>query len=148
MTQSDPVDPALIEVPLDELRLAYPTSELLSRPVLNHNGDKVGWIEDLLMRDDHLAYAIITVGDFVGVPGRRVVVAFEDLAIVDKEFMIPGATPDTINGLTIYDPGHVSVDGMVLPRPRAKEKHAGHLVATAAGEPVSGILTDISSGRR
>lgn len=135
-------------IELSDLQQAYPTRELLSRPILNQAGQQVGWIEDLLMRDDHLAYAIVAVGDFVGAPGRRVVMAFQDLSIVDKEFMIPGATPETISHLTVYDPGHVSIDNLLMRRGRRGVKDAGHVVATAIGEPISGILADIADGDR
>lgn len=148
MSLPDAIAPALTAVPLSDLQAAYPTSELLSRPILNRAGEKVGRIEDLLMKDDHLAFAIVEVGDFVGVPGRRVVVAFEDLSIVDKEFMIAGATPDSIADLTVYDRGYAASDGLLLPRPRRGVKSAGHLVATTGGEPVPGVLTDITDGRR
>ncbi len=148
MSLPETVAPALTAVPLSELQSSYPTSELLSRPVLNRAGEKVGRIEDLLMKDDHLAFAIVEVGDFVGAPGRRVIVAFEDLSIVDKEFVIPDATPDSIADLTVYDRGYASSDGLLLPRPRHGVKSAGHLVATTGGEPVPGLLTDITDGRR
>ena len=49
MTQTETTAAAELHlhvVPLDELRSSYPTTELLSRPILNDAGDKVGWIED------------------------------------------------------------------------------------------------------
>jgi sporulation protein YlmC with PRC-barrel domain len=138
----------LTVVPLDELRTSYPSSELLSRPILNDAGDKVGWIEDLMMKDDHLAFAIISVGDFVGIPGRRVVVAMDDLSIVDKEFMIHGATKAVIAELTVYDRGHAAPEGVLLRTPRRHAREAGHIVATAGGEPIPGAIVDASNGRR
>jgi sporulation protein YlmC with PRC-barrel domain len=148
-TQSPAItDTHLTMVPLDELRLSYPSSELLSRPILNDAGEKVGWIEDLMMKDDHLAFAIVAVGDFLGIAGRRVVVAMEDLSIVDKEFVIHGATPATIAALTVYDRGHAAPDGVLLRGPRRRAREAGHIVATAGGEPIPGAIVDASNGRR
>lgn len=138
----------LVMASLDDLRHCYPSSELLSRPILNDKGESVGWIEDLMMKDDHLAYAIVSVGDFVGIAGRRVVVAMEDLAIVDKEFCIHGATPATIAGLTIYDRGHAAPDGVLVRRPSRRTKETGHIVATAGGEQIPGAIVDASNGRR
>ncbi|HEX5380511.1 MAG TPA: PRC-barrel domain-containing protein [Phenylobacterium sp.] len=140
--------PPLHKVPLDELRRCYPSSELLTRPVLNEAGAQVGRIEDLMMMDDHLAYAIMAVGDFVGVPGRRVVVAIEDLSIVDKEFMLRGATPATVGELTIYDRGFASQEGVLLHRARHRVKETGHIVSGALGEPMPGAITDTSNGLR
>jgi hypothetical protein len=151
MTQTETTAAAELHlhvVPLDELRSSYPTTELLSRPILNDAGDKVGWIEDLMMKDDHLAYAIISVGDFVGVPGRRVVVAMDDLAIVDKEFVIHGATPEVIAELTVYDRGHAAPDGVLVRTPRRHAREAGHIVATAGGVPIPGAIVDASNVRR
>lgn len=138
----------LIGVPLADLRHTYPTSELLSRPILNDAGEKVGWIEDLMMKDDHLAYAIISVGDFVGISGRRVVVAMENLAIVDKEFVIHGATAASIADLTVYDRGHAAPEGVLTRKGRHHAKETGHIVATAGGEPIPGAIIDAANGRR
>jgi sporulation protein YlmC with PRC-barrel domain len=68
MTDTHPIT----TVPLENLRRSYPTSELLSRPVLDSSGASIGMIEDLLMQDDHLAFAILAIGDYSGIAGRRV----------------------------------------------------------------------------
>jgi sporulation protein YlmC with PRC-barrel domain len=147
MTETPSAQPLTI-IPLAELRHSYPSTELLSRPVLNEAGEQVGFIEDLMMKDDHLAFAILSVGDFVGVSGRRVVVAFQDLSIVDKEFMLAGATRDSVNGLTIYDRGFAAPDGVLLRKPRHGQKDTGHIVAGALGEPMPGAIADVSDGDR
>lgn len=146
--ENDSAPPAFHAVSLDLLRTTYPSSELLSRPVLSETGAQVGRIDDLMMQDDHLAFAIMSVGDFVGVPGRRVVVAFEDLSIVDKEFMLRGATPETVKGLTIYDRGFASQEGVLLRKARHGIKDAGHIVTGALGEPMLGVVADVSDGDR
>jgi len=144
---TDTVPHPITTVPLDNLRRSYPTSELLSRPVLDGAGANLGMIADLLMQDDHLAFAILDVGDYSGHAGRRVVVAFDDLSVVDKEFVMAGISPEELGRLTVYDPGDVAQgDGLLTRRARRGVKDAGHLVTGALGEPLPGSVADVTDG--
>lgn len=136
-------------VALENLRRSYPTSELLSRPVLDSTGVSIGMIEDLLMQDNHLAFAILNVGAYSGHAGRRVVVAFDDLSVVDKEFVMAGVSPAELGRLTIYDRGNIDhEEGLMLRRPRRGVKDAGHIVTGALGEPLPGSIADVTDGDR
>ena len=136
-------------VSLDNLRRSYPTSELLSRPVLDGAGANLGKIADLLMQDDHLAFAILDVGAYSGHAGRRVVVAIDDLSVVDKAFVMAGLSREELGRLTVYDPGDVAQDDeMLTRRPRRGVKDAGHIVTGALGERLSGTIADVTDGDR
>jgi hypothetical protein len=140
---------SITTVPLDNLRRSYPTSELLSRPVLDGTGANLGMIADLLMQDDHLAFAILDVGDYSGHAGRRVVVAIDDLSVVDKEFVMAGISREELGRLTVYDPGDVAQgDGLLARRARRGVKDAGHVVTGALGEPLPGTIADVTDGDR
>ena len=143
MTDTHPIT----TVALENLRRSYPTSELLSRPVLDSSGVSMGMIEDLLMQDDHLAFAILNVGAYSGHAGRRVVVAFDDLTVVDKEFVMAGVSAAELGRLTIYDRGDIAhEDGLMLRRARRGVKDHGHIVTGALGEPLPGSIADVTDG--
>ena len=140
---------SITTVSLENLRRSYPTSELLSRPVLDGAGASLGKIADLLMLDDHLAFAILEVGAYSGHAGRRVVVAIDDLSVVDKAFVMAGLSREELGRLTVYDPGDVAQDdGMLTRRPRRGVKDAGHIVTGALGERLSGTIADVTDGDR
>ncbi len=145
MTDTHPIT----TVPLENLRRSYPTSELLSRPVLDSTGASIGMIEDLLMQDDHLAFAILAIGDYSGIAGRRVVVAFDDMSVVDKEFVMAGVSPAELGRLTVYDRGDIEhEDGLMLRRARRGVRDHGHIVTGALGEPLPGSIADVTDGDR
>src|SRR5690349_7055385 len=76
-------DVTLVVVALAELRTTYPTSELLGRLLINDVGDEIGHVEDLMIEDDRLAFAILSVGGFLGIGAHKVIVPFDALLIDD-----------------------------------------------------------------
>jgi hypothetical protein len=106
-------------------------------------------IVDLLMQDDHLAFAIVDVGAYAGHSGRRVVIAIDDLSVIDKEFVMGGISRAELGRLTVYDPGDVVLGHDVLMR-RARRgvKDAGHIVTGALGEPLIGRVADVTDEDR
>ena len=100
-------DATLLVVALVELRTTYPVSELLGRTVINEAGEEVGRIDELMIEDDRLAFAVLSVGGFLGIGERKVVVSFDDLLIDDDEVVLPGATREALMEMTDYDPDRV-----------------------------------------
>jgi sporulation protein YlmC with PRC-barrel domain len=145
---SPPTSVGLIVVALAELRLTYPVSELLNRPVINDIGEEVGRIDDLMVEEDRLAFAILAVGGFLGIGAHQVVVAFDSLLIDDDEVVLPGATKETLKSMTAYDSSVVRSEHTPLPKARRGVKDAGKVVTTATDEPIAGVVTDVTDGDR
>jgi sporulation protein YlmC with PRC-barrel domain len=139
-------DVTLMVVALAELRPAYPVSELLGRPVINDTGEEIGHIEDLMIEHDRLAFAILSVGGFLGIGAHQVVMAFDALLIDDDEVVLPGATREALKAMTVYDPDKVRRERAPLRKARPGVKDAGQVVTTAADEPIPGIVADVADG--
>lgn len=139
-------DVTLMVIALAELRPTYPVSELLGRPVINDVGEEIGRIEDLMVEHDRLAFAILSVGGFLGIGGHQVVVAFDALLIDDDEVVLPGATRDTLKAMTVYDPAKARGERAPLRKARPGVKDAGQVVSTAGDEPIPGVVADVADG--
>ena len=138
----------LLIVEVGELAPTYPASELLGRAVINDADESIGRIEDLLIRGDRVAFAILSVGGFLGIGAHRVVVAFGDLLIDDDEVVLPGATKEALKRMLVYDREAIRAERGLLPRARPGVKDSGRVVATAADEPVPGSVADVTDGDR
>ena len=86
------VETELLIVEMGRLAPTYPASELLGREVINDTDESIGRIDDLLIRGEQVAFAILSVGGFLGIGAHRVFVAYGDLLIDDDEVVLPGAT--------------------------------------------------------
>jgi sporulation protein YlmC with PRC-barrel domain len=138
----------LLIVEAAELAPTYPAGELLGRQVINDDAESIGRIDDLLIRGDRVAFAILSVGGFLGIGAHLVVVAFGDLLIDDEEVVLPGATKEALKQMLVYDREATRAQHTPLPRARPGVKDSGRVVATAAGEPIPGTVADITDGDR
>ncbi|MDA0704351.1 MAG: PRC-barrel domain-containing protein [Proteobacteria bacterium] len=63
-----------------KLNYAARASELIGKPVENRVGDVLGTVEDLILtRQDKVAYAVISVGGFLGIGNKLVAVPYDEL---------------------------------------------------------------------
>jgi sporulation protein YlmC with PRC-barrel domain len=138
----------LIVVEMIALAPTYPVSELLGREVINDTGQSIGRIDDLLIEGDEVAFAILSVGGFLGIGAHLVVVAFSDLLIDDDEVVLPGATKEALKRMLVYDREAMRAEHTPLKRARPGVKDAGQVAQTAAGEPVPGSVADVTDGDR
>jgi hypothetical protein len=138
----------LIIVAVAELAPAYPASELLGREVINDAEESIGHIDDLLLVGDQVAFAILSVGGFLGLGAHQVVVAFDALIIDDDEVVLPGATREALKNMTVYDRDRARDERTVRRRARPGVRDSGHIVETAGGEPISGTVADVADGDR
>jgi hypothetical protein len=138
----------LLVVAVGDLAPTYPVTELLGREVINDAEEVIGRIDDLLVTGDQIAFAVLSVGGFLGIGAHRVVVAFGDLLLDDVEAILPGATKEALKKMLVYDREAIRAQHTPLRRARPGVKDAGQVVATAAGEPIPGSVADITDGDR
>jgi ribosomal 30S subunit maturation factor RimM len=68
--------------------------------VYNEANEAVGTIDDLIVTPtDTVPYAVLSVGGFLGMDTKYVVVPFSSLVVKDKKVVLPGATKDSLKGL-------------------------------------------------
>jgi hypothetical protein len=138
----------LLIVEVGALAPTYPASELLGREAINDADEPIGSIDDLLIRGDQVAFAILSGGGFLGIGAHRVVVAFGDLLIDEDAVVLPGATKEALKRMLVYDPEATRAEHASLPRARRGVDDSGSVVATMAGEPIPGSVADVTDGDR
>ncbi|WP_239482990.1 PRC-barrel domain-containing protein [Paraburkholderia sp. C35] len=78
----------------------FRASKLSGANVYNRDKDKIGTIDDLVVSpSDHTAFAILSVGGFLGMGKHYVAVPFGDLQINAKQVTMPDATKSSLEAL-------------------------------------------------
>lgn len=78
----------------------FRASKLAGTSVYNRDKDKIGTIDDLILSPtDHTAFAILSVGGFLGMGKHYVAVPFSELQITAKQVTMPEATKSSLEAL-------------------------------------------------
>jgi len=71
-----------------------------SRSVVNEAGESVGTIDDLIVTpNEKVPFAVLSVGGFLGIGTKYVVVPYSALEVNDKRMMLRGATKESLKSL-------------------------------------------------
>lgn len=138
---------ALMLVDIAKLGTVHSLFDLIGHPVVDEAGRELGTIEDLLAEGARVSHAVLSVGGVLGLGAHHVVIDFADLSLDnDDHVILPGASRETLSGLTEYG----STAGAKVRRRQGRRgvKDAGQIVTTAMGEPLVGVIADISDGDR
>jgi hypothetical protein len=87
---------------IDPMSLAsgYRTSKVVGSTVYNEANEKVGTIDDLIVTPaDKVPFAVLSVGGFLGVATKYVVVSYSALEVQDKKIVLSGATKESLKAL-------------------------------------------------
>jgi sporulation protein YlmC with PRC-barrel domain len=84
-----------------QLGSGYRASKLHGASVYNRNKDELGTIDDLIVAPggDHSAYAVLSVGGFLGMGKHLVAVPFAELQIDNRQVILPDATKKSLEEL-------------------------------------------------
>jgi sporulation protein YlmC with PRC-barrel domain len=75
----------------------YRVSKLLNQPVYNDKNEKIGKVEDFIVRPDGtLSYAIVDVGGFLKLGAHRVAIPVDQFSSVRPRIVLPGATKEAL----------------------------------------------------
>ena len=98
--QGTPQTIALMKVDQGSLATGYRTSKVVGATVVNEANDTVGTIDDLIVTpNEKVPYAVLSVGGFLGMGTKYVVVPFSSIQVRDKQMLLPGATKDSLKAL-------------------------------------------------
>jgi hypothetical protein len=87
-------------VDVQKLAAGYRSSKIVGSPVVNDANEKIGDVDDLLVEpSDKVLFAVLSVGGFLGMGERLVVVPFGSLQIAGNRVMLPGGTKDALKAL-------------------------------------------------
>ena len=99
-SQGAPQTLSLMKVDPQSLATGYRTSKVVGSTVVNETNQTVGTIDDLIVTPTEMVpFAVLSVGGFLGMGTKYVVVPFSSLQVKDKQMVLPGATKDSLKAL-------------------------------------------------
>ncbi len=98
--QGTPQTVQLVKVDVVRVSTGYRASKVLGSSVVNEAGDTVGKIDDIIVDPEGKApFVVLSVGGFLGVGDKLVVLPYEQMRTDGKKIMLPGATKDSLKAL-------------------------------------------------
>lgn len=99
-SQGKPQTVTLVRVEPAMVSKGYRTSKVVGSSVVNESNQTIGTIDDLLVTpNEKVPFAVLSVGGFLGIGTRYVVVPFSSLEIRDKAMMLRGASKESLKAL-------------------------------------------------
>lgn len=98
----------LSSVKIDQQLLAsgYRASKVIGSNIVNEANDVVGTLADLIVTPDaRVSFAVLSVGGFLGVNGKYVVVPYSALQVQDKHLVLRDGSKATLMGLPEFKYG-------------------------------------------
>lgn len=107
LAQGTPQTMALSRVDPASLATGYRTSKVVGSTVFNAAGETVGTIDDLIVTpNDKVPFAVLSVGGFLGVGSKYVVVSYAALEVNDKKMLLRDATKESLKTLPEFKYSH------------------------------------------
>jgi sporulation protein YlmC with PRC-barrel domain len=103
--RSQPVE--LVQVDVAVVGKGFRVSKMIGASVVNDKNQKIGSVDDMVMDRDHLMFAILQVGGFLGLGGHLVAVPYASLVVSDdgRKIELPGATKEALLKLAEFKYG-------------------------------------------
>jgi hypothetical protein len=95
----------IAKVDVQTVSAGYRASKVIGSNVVNEANETIGKIDDLLVtRDGKEPYAVLSVGGFLGIGARLVVVRYDSLRFdPDNKIVLPGGTKDGLTMLPAFE---------------------------------------------
>lgn len=92
------------KVNVEKLAAGYRASKIIGSNVVNHANQTIGKVDDLLVSPDgKQPYAVLSVGGFLGMGARLVVVPFDSLKFAGKTVTLPGGSKEGLEKLPAFE---------------------------------------------
>jgi hypothetical protein len=87
-----------------EVARGYSASALKLKQVVNEKRETIGRINDFIFGKDGNNYVVLAVGDFTGLNGELIAIAFNSLKLDDPSgnIILPGASPAALAKLPVF----------------------------------------------
>jgi hypothetical protein len=100
LSQGAPQTLSVMKVDPASLATGYRTSKVVGSTVVNETNETVGTIDDLIVTPgDKVPFAVLSVGGFLGMGTKFVVVPYNSLEVRDNKMVLTGATKESLKGL-------------------------------------------------
>ena len=98
--QGTPQTVELVKLDVQKLAAGYRASKIIGSGVVNDANETIGKIDDILVSSDgKQPYAVLSIGGFLGMGSRFVVVPYDTLTFTDNKITLPGGTKDGLKML-------------------------------------------------
>ncbi len=103
-SQGTPQTMSIMKVDPTSLATGYRTSKVVGSSVINEANETVGTIDDLIVTpSDKVPFAVLSVGGFLGMGTKYVVVPYNSLQVRDNKMVLVGATKESLKGLPEFN---------------------------------------------
>ena len=93
----------ITKVDVQKVAAGYRASKVIGSSVVNEANETIGKIDELLVtRDGKEPYAVLSIGGFLGMGTRLVVVRYDSLKFADNKIVLPGGTKDGLKMLPAF----------------------------------------------
>jgi PRC-barrel domain len=100
LSQGTPQTLSILKVDPASLATGYRTSKVVGSTVVNETNETVGTIDDLIVTPgDKVPFAVLSVGGFLGMGTKFVVVPYNSLEVRDNKMVLAGATKESLKSL-------------------------------------------------
>ena len=97
--QGAPQTVQLAHVDVTKTETGYRASKVIGSTVVNESNDTVGKVDDIIIGTDRMPYVVLSVGGFLGVGNKLVVLPYESLHTTGDKLTMPGASKDALKAL-------------------------------------------------
>jgi hypothetical protein len=92
------------KVDAHQLSAGYRASKVIGSSVLNAADESIGTIDDILVSaDGKEPFAVISVGGFLGMGGRLIVVRYDSLDLASDRVILKGGTKESLKALPEFN---------------------------------------------
>ena len=104
IAQGVPQSVEITKVDVKTVAAGYRASKVIGSSVVNDANQTIGKIDDLLItRDGKDPYAVLSVGGFLGMGSRLVVIRYDSLKFADNKIVLAGGTKDGLKMLPAFE---------------------------------------------
>ena len=100
LAQGTPQTVQLTKVDIVKVSTGFRASKVIGSSVVNDANDTVGKVDDVIIgQDGKSPFVVLSVGGFLGLGNRLVVLPYEQLRTTGDKIVLPGATKDALKAL-------------------------------------------------
>ena len=104
IAQGVPQTVDIAKVDVQKVAAGYRASKVIGSSVVNQANETIGKIDDLLVtRDGKEPYVVLSVGGFLGMGTRMVIVRYDSLKFADNKIVLPGGTKEGLKMLPAFE---------------------------------------------
>jgi len=100
LAQGTPQTVQLTKVDVIKVATGYRASKVIGASVVNDANDTVGKVDDIIIgQDGKSPFVVLSVGGFLGMGTKLIVLPYEQLKATENKIVLPGATKDALKAL-------------------------------------------------